>query len=149
MTDFDRPLNDRGRLAAPFMGDLIASKGFSISVILCSPAERAKETAMLVKDHSGIEVPVHFDERIYEARPQGLTQVISELDDSFESAMVVGHNPGMEGLIRLLTGNIEAMPTAALAVVDLGIDSWRDVNAGSGTLRAVHRPKEEAKNFSI
>ena len=145
MADFDRPLNDRGRQAAPFMGDLIASKGFDPSVILCSPAERARETGLLVKTHSGLEAPVLFDERIYEASSQGLRQVISELAESYDSALLVGHNPGVEGLIRLLTGDIEPMPTAALAVLHLRIGNWPELGAGSGSLLAVYRPKEEAK----
>ena len=59
--------------------------------------------------------------------------------------MIVGHNPGMEGFIRLLTGRLESMPTAALAIIDLDIASWSDINADRGTLRQVIRPKDEAK----
>ena len=149
MADFDRPLNDRGRSAAPFMGDLMASKGLIPSLIVCSPAARAEQTAVLVKSHSGMDGAIRFDERIYEASALGLRQVLSELDDSIDSAMIVGHNPGMEGLIRLLTGEIEAMPTAALAAIELRIDSWRELNAGSGILLSVYRPKEVARNSPI
>ena len=56
--------------------------------------------------------------------------------------MIVGHNPGMEGLIRFLTGEIAAMPTAALAVIDLDIESWDELDHQSGKLVEVLRPKE-------
>ena len=50
LADFDRPLNDRGRSAAPFMGEVMNRNGFSPDVILSSPAVRARDTALLVKD---------------------------------------------------------------------------------------------------
>ena len=62
--------------------------------------------------------------------------------------MVVGHNPGMEGFVRYLTGEIESMPTAALAVIELSIGSWADIDADTGKLAEIIRPKEEAKNKS-
>ena len=87
--------------------------------MLSSPAQRAKQTAVLVKEAGKIDAEIQFDERIYEASPPQLVQVISELKTDSESAMLVGHNPGLEGLIRFLTGENQAMPTAALAVIDL------------------------------
>jgi phosphohistidine phosphatase SixA len=62
--------------------------------------------------------------------------------------MIVGHNPGIEGFIKYLTNSSEKMPTSALAVIDLGIDRWKDFSPGHGTLQTVIRPKEEMKAFS-
>ncbi len=144
LADYDRPLNDRGLSSAPFMGDLIAGKGYEPSIVLCSPAERAKVTAELVKEHAGIGAEIQFDARIYEASPNSLKQVVSEIDDSVDSAMLVGHNPGIEGFIRYLTNETEAMPTAALAVINTEIDTWAAISAGCGTLTTIYRPKDEA-----
>src|SRR5580765_7383009 len=119
LADFDRPLNGRGTKAAPFMGKLMADRGYVPSVVLSSPAVRAKNTALLVKDAGGFHAELRFDDGIYEASPQGLRSVTSELDDEYASAMLVGHNPGIEGFIRFLTGTTEPMPTAALAIIDL------------------------------
>lgn len=145
LADFDRPLNGRGRVVAPFMGELIARRTLLPDVIVSSPAKRAAQTAELVKENSGFNVPLRFDERIYEASPQGLRQVVAELTDDVGSVMLVGHNPGMEGFIRFLTGEDEAMPTAALAHIDLDIKNWPDIAAKSGALRSIIRPKEEMK----
>jgi phosphohistidine phosphatase len=145
LADFDRPLNERGNEAAPFMGELMATRGYHPSIIISSPAARARRTADLVKASGGLEADLLFDDRIYEASPQSLRQVVSELDDRHSSAMLVGHNPGMEGFIRYLSGDVEAMPTAALAILTLNIDSWKSVNDSCGTLQAVHRPKDELK----
>lgn len=146
LSDFDRPLNDRGLKSAPFMGELIARKQLIPDVILSSPAARAKRTAELVKKAAGIKADLKFDERVYEASPQALLHVVSEIDEQFASAMVVGHNPGMEGFIRVLTGKLEPMPTAALAVIELDIDNWSSIAPGSGTLETIIRPKDEMKS---
>ncbi|HEX2641265.1 MAG TPA: histidine phosphatase family protein [Pyrinomonadaceae bacterium] len=143
ISDFERPLNERGLAAAPFMGELMADRGIVPGVILSSPARRAKETAALLRKSGRFEVPIYFDDRIYEASPQNLLQVIAKINDRFGSAMLVGHNPGVEGLIRFLTGQLEPMPTGALAIVDLDIDDWDQVNIARGRVREVIRPSEE------
>lgn len=149
LADFDRPLNDRGNAAAPFMGRLISESGFLPDIILASPAERAKQTAMLVKDAGKLSAGIKFDERIYEASPQTLRQVIFDFEDAIGSAMLVGHNPGMEGFIRYLTKAAQPMPTAALAIVELPTKSWRSIDPGSGSLRRIIRPKEEMRSRGI
>jgi len=142
LADFERPLNSRGVKAAPFMGRFIAEKQYIPSTIISSPARRASETAILVRDNSLTAAEIRFVDRIYEASPQTLTQIAAALSDEFDSAMIVGHNPGMEGFVRLLTGRSEAMPTASLAVIDLGIERWTDIRSGCGTLIEVARPRE-------
>ncbi|MFT3743724.1 MAG: histidine phosphatase family protein [Pyrinomonadaceae bacterium] len=143
MSDFERPLNERGTNAAAFIGELMAENGYEPYVILSSPAIRAKATAELVKRSGSLDAEIRFEHRIYEASPQTLRQAISDIDDAYPSALVVGHNPGIETLIAFLTGRIEPVPTAALAVIDLDIDAWAYIDEGRGTLSKMHRPKEE------
>jgi len=143
ISDFERPLNERGLAAAPFMGELMGDRGMVPGVILSSPARRAKETAALLRKSGRFEVPIYFDDRIYEASPQHLLKVLAKINDRFNSAMLVGHNPGVEGLIRFLTGKLEPMSTAALAIVDLDIDSWERVASANGRVREIIRPRAE------
>ena len=142
LSDFERPLNDRGLRTAPFMGKFMREKGFEPAVIVSSPAERAKQTAELVKNAAGFSCELRFDERIYEASTGTHFQVLSEIGNNHRSAMLVGHNPGLESLIRLLTGEIQPMPTAAFAVIDLNIEIWDQIDKDSGQLQNVFRPKE-------
>ena len=79
----------------------------------------------------------------YEAGPNTLLRVASAIDDNYSSAMLVGHNPGMEDFLYYLTGKLEPMPTAALSVVELEIDSWREIDANCARKAKVLRPKEE------
>jgi phosphohistidine phosphatase len=142
LADFDRPLNKRGLEAALLVGETIRKNKFQIDSIICSPAKRAEQTAVLVKDTAQIETDIRFDDGIYEASPHRLLEIASELDDKIKSAMLVGHNPGLEGLLKMLTQEVEVMPTAALAVVDLKIDSWKEIHIDCCSLRTLIRPKD-------
>lgn len=143
LADIDRPLNERGKLAAPFMGGLMRRLDLIPDLILTSPAKRARGTAKLVKEAGAFEVMIVTDERIYEASPNNLHQIVSEITDQNNSVVLVGHNPGIEGFVRFLTGKVEPMPTAALAVIDLAVEHWSEVGEGCGTVVKIHRPKQE------
>ncbi len=141
-SDSERPLNKRGRIAAPLMGEAMKNRGFEPETIISSPAVRAKQTAGLVRKAAELKGAINYDSRIYEASPQTLLQVVAEITDALASAMIVGHNPGLEGLVKILTGESQTMPTAALAVIDLDISHWNQTISATGKLRELLRPKE-------
>lgn len=143
--DFHRPLNDRGLRAAPFMGEWMAARGIKPDAIVSSPAERARRTAELAKAAAGFECPLEFDERIYDATLVDLLAVVSGSSEDRGTILLVGHNPGMEAMIRYLTGEIREMPTAALASMTLDIEAWKDVERLCGDLDRLVRPKAEMK----
>ncbi len=145
LADFDRPLNDRGRRAAPFMGEVLRREGLVPDVIVSSPAERARQTTDSVVAAGDFDRRIVFDENIYEASANALRQVAERLEESAGSAMLVGHNPGMEDFIRYLTGEIEPMPTAAVAVISLEVETWADVTGRCGRLEMVLRPRDLMK----
>ena len=139
--DFDRPLKGRGREAAEQLGKRLASEKLQDAVLICSPAARARETAQIVLKHSGLRMDQRFDERIYEASLRDLLQVVSEIPDDKQTAMMVGHNPGFEELLAFLTGEARRMPTCALAKIKLEAASWKDARAGAGSLAMFLTPK--------
>jgi phosphohistidine phosphatase len=142
LADFDRPINQRGIAAAHFMGELMAGNGHIPDEIVSSPAKRAIQTATLLKESAGFNAAIRLDERIYEASPHTLFQVISELRENADPVLLIGHNPGFEGTVAYLTGTMVPMPTAGLAVIEFDIEKWSDIEAGIGTLIDVIRPKE-------
>lgn len=143
LADFERPLNKRGLESAPLIGEIIYKNKFNPDLFLSSPAKRAKQTAVLAREVGAIQPEIRFDERIYEASPQTLVQIISELGEEADSLLLVGHNPGLEGLIRFLTGETRPMATAALAVIDLKIENWAETTAECGSLKKMIRPADE------
>ena len=64
----------------------------------------------------------------YHADPADYLAELKQVADSHQRVLVVGHNPGMEDLITLLTGQEKRMPTAALAQVSLPIERWQDLS---------------------
>ena len=128
ISDHARPLNKRGKKAAPLMGQVLYEDDFVPDVILSSTALRARETVDLVAEASGFEGEVDYLDDFYHAWPSDYLSALCSLSDKINTAMVVGHNPGMELLLEMLTGQSERFPTAALASVTLPIDYWSQLN---------------------
>lgn len=143
LADFERQLNEQGLKDAPFVGKLMREREVRVDLVLSSPAQRARETATLVKQTAGFAAEIRYDERIYEASPISLLYLLAETPDEFAAVLLVGHNPGLEGLIKILIGGIQPMPTAALAEINLNIEHWREIASGCGKLNFIIRPKDE------
>ncbi len=114
-------------------------------IIVSSLALRAWTTAEMMKESAGFVASLVFESDIYEASVGTLIQVVSGQDDEHASIMLVGHNPGMQDFIRFLTNAIEPMPTAAVAIIALDVESWAEITPGCGDLHALFRPKEVMK----
>ena len=141
--DFDRPLNDRGKKAAETIGQYIRKEGISPELVLSSTAVRARQTTDIVLRAARLQSELRYDERIYEASPSRLMEVISQIDEKLSSVLLVGHNPGMEELLNLLTASSEHMATATLAKIRLdGADKWTRIAAGKGNVDLIIRPRE-------
>lgn len=141
LDDFDRPLNGRGKKAAPLMGKVIKEKRLKPDLIISSPSKRTKQTIKLVLEASELGNEVEFEDRIYEASSEQLLTVLKE-QKKVDSILMVGHNPGMENLLTKLTGEQEHFPTAALAAIDLNIEKWNAIAGGAGEMRWIVRPRE-------
>jgi len=140
--DFDRPLNQRGLKAATQVGKLLRKRKPKPDLVLSSPAERARQTAQLMLESSRINVELRYDERIYEAGAARLLEIVSQIEDSADSVMLVGHNPGMEELLKALTGEERHLSTAMLTCVELNVEKWNKIKPGTGRLEWLTKPKE-------
>lgn len=143
MTDHERPLNKRGRRAAPRMGQFLADEDLVPDIIISSTAERARTTADLVAEHCGYDGEIQLTDDLYHAAPAAYLQVLAQLSDEYERAMVVGHNPGISDLVTELCRERCDMVTAALALVSLRIEYWRQLRTNpTGELLAFTKPKD-------
>src|SRR3982751_4395667 len=98
----DRPLSPRGQKAAPRMGEWLAEENFQPDVVLCSPAQRARETLDLVKGHLPKGVTVEYVRALYMAAPRDMLNEVAKVPAAAGTVMLVGHNPGMGSLASLL-----------------------------------------------
>lgn len=152
--DHDRTLAPRGLDAARTMGALIAEAGWLPERILCSTATRAKETLALAREHWPAEPPIPTSElaTLYLAAPSRILEIVRRQPDAVARIMLVGHNPGLQSFVSRLAGHgdktqlraIETkFPTAALALIALDVDSWRDVAWTIGRLVDFRVPRKD------
>lgn len=149
--DIDRPLNGRGRRAAPAMGKYLISAGLKPDLILCSPACRTRETAKLALEAMGCSTELRYVDGLYLADAARMASLIQETPVVLQKLMLIGHNPGLQDLALELVGKgpseligpLEAkFPTGAIAVITLPCKAWRDVGPGSGTLKSFVTPRD-------
>ena len=145
LTDLNRALNERGRREARAVGTFIKEQGLKFDLVLCSPAVRARQTTELVLAAAGLAANVRYDQRIYEAGPLRLLEVISEIEVDTSAILMVGHNPGIEELLQLLTDHNEQMGTGTLAKIELNADEWSKVLEGKASLDRIVKPTERKR----
>jgi len=151
LDDFDRPLNQRGRSSMTPLGLYIGEKKLFPDSILCSSAQRTRETLGLLLPWLRGEAAVRIERGLYLASADELLMRLRRAEDEASCLLMIGHNPGLEALAGMMAGSAgdafastamqEKFPTAALAVLDFDVSHWADVTPGKGELRAFVSPK--------
>lgn len=148
--DFDRPLAERGEESAPRMGAYMAKEGLKPDVILCSPAVRARQTLELLLPQLGAQPTVEYEDSFYLAAPSVLLARIRRIAAKVQHILIIGHDPGMQGLAvdlaakgdpQLLQAVASKFPTAGLAVITFKTNDWSKVGPGKGHLAQFMTPK--------
>lgn len=118
--DIERPLSTSGEAEAEAAAAWLAERGAPARV-LCSPAQRTRQTLARVLDRLGF-VDTREEASIYEASPGALMALIEQHRDA-GSLLLVGHNPGFESVVALLStgqsGDYRGMPPAGVAELEL------------------------------
>lgn len=147
--DRERPLNKRGRHDAPIMGQILADHELVPQAILSSSAERARETAEALAKTSHFDGDVIYLDKLYMGEPEDYIETLRDLPNEVERVMVIGHNPGLEMLLQLMSGQIQSMPTAVIAHLVLPVDHWSELSMNtSGEVVDIWRPKEVSKEVA-
>jgi phosphohistidine phosphatase len=154
VSDYDRPLANRGLKAAPEVGAALARLDIRPDLVLCSGAKRTRETLALILPKLGSALEVICEDAIYMATPAALLARLRSVRDDAgtvpRTVMVVGHNPGLEHLAALLVGSGEEealdrmadkFPTGAVAVIAFDAPSWSHIAPGTGKLLHFLTPK--------
>jgi phosphohistidine phosphatase len=142
-SDKERELTAKGRKAAERMGELTLEQNLVPDLVICSTATRARETFTLFAKGATYDGRVEFLDELYLAPAVLYVEAVQRLGGSAQKVMVIGHNPGLEALLDVLTGCAEPLATAALAVCELPVERWADVDGKvQGALKGLFRPKE-------
>jgi phosphohistidine phosphatase len=146
LDDFERPLNKRGRKNTPFMGKVLKKIKVAPDLVLSSPANRAAMTARIIA--ASINYPlenIRYNEAIYEFSESALIHVVKRIDDAVNKAMVVGHNPAINGMANYIADqSISNIPTCGVFCVELDISSWTKISEHCGKLKFFEFPKKHA-----
>ncbi len=146
LSDFERPLNARGRDNAPMMGARLKQQGVCFDLIVSSPARRAQDTARLIAAALGYAPQrIRLDSSIYEATVAQLMRVIHALPGTCRDVALIGHNPGITSLCDYLSGaGSDNLPTCASARIEFEQDSWEALWRDTGRLVRYDYPRRPA-----
>ncbi len=143
LADQDRPLSPRGRRAAKRLGRYLRHEGFAPDLVLCSPAARTRQTLDRLELDDGVDVLV--EEKLYGASADELLHCVQAIPDRVSTALVIGHNPGIEDLAICLSGQparLEPFPTGAFAELHVAAGAWSRLSAGGAVLHSFVTPRE-------
>lgn len=150
-SDFDRPLNERGRRAVPLVGRYMARENLFPDRILCSSAQRTRETLAGLLGYLKTQGDVSITDRLYHEAEDSYLPLIRSMAGTARTLLVIGHNPATQDTALEIVGQgdqslraaiDEKYPTAALSVITIDIDDWLMMNPGSGTLERFVRPRD-------
>jgi len=128
LSDFDRPLNERGKKDAPIMAKRVKEKGIELDHLMSSPAKRAKKTAKYFAEEFGFKKEdIKLVEALYGAIQPEFLQAIKEVNDKYKTVALFSHNPGITEFASSLTNvRVDEMPTCAVFAVQADCISWKD-----------------------
>lgn len=143
MTDFERPLNDRGNRDAPEMAKRIVDKGIKIDTIVSSMANRALSTSEYFAKAAGIKnSEIVITNKLYHAPAYVFYDVINSFEDSYHTVAIFAHNPGITDFVNELTETkIDDMPTCGIYAVKIAIESWDEFKNGDKQFWFFDAPK--------
>lgn len=143
-SDFERPLNTRGLNNAPRMGEYMKENNIKPDIIYSSDANRALTTAKILAEKIGYPVEKIVKEHsIYESGMQFYLNLINGIDNRYESAFVVGHNPTQTVLVNYFADEaFSHLPTCGIVHISFDVESWEYISRGNGRLENVFTPKK-------
>lgn len=151
LADIERPLAPRGRRDAPVVARHMVKKGWVPDLVLCSPAERVRQTWQAMAPLLGGALPCKTLRTLYPGTPGRLLIALRRVDAGVGTVLLIGHNPGLEMLAASLCGSgpeqartrmSTKFPTTGLAVIGVDVEDWSQLADGGGRLKAFVRPKD-------
>ncbi len=144
LRDFERPLAERGINDVPVMAKRFQERGREVACMICSPAVRTKTTAKMLASLVGFPTDeIGSNPELYFAGSSMFLKAASLLDDDYDSAMLVGHNPAITEFVnQMINGNIDNIPTCGLVELCLPVNNWSDTEFGTAELIDFNYPKK-------
>lgn len=144
LSDFDRGLNKRGKKDLPFMANRLKKYKIKPDLILSSPANRAKLTAQEIANTIGYKKDnIFFEDSLYDSSYTTYAYLLDSLEDKLNSIFIVAHNPTLSDAAERLSGAIIGnMPTCSIICIEFDVESFREIQEGSGKILFFDYPKK-------
>lgn len=128
MSDFDRPLNERGKKDAPLMAKRLKDKDIKVDLFVSSPAKRARRTAKLFAEEWKVgKEDIRLMDALYLSGFTTFQQTVASLPKEADTIALFSHNPGITVYANSLTNvRIDDMPTCSLYAVSADVNSWEE-----------------------
>ena len=126
--DYDRPLSDKGLEDAKLMGEKLANKKVSVDLIVSSPAVRTSQTSEELAKALKYNKNIMYNEVLYMAYVNELTETLSYTFDTVNSMILVGHNPSVTALALTIAGFKEKIPMGGVVEIEFDCDSWINIS---------------------
>jgi phosphohistidine phosphatase len=126
LSDFERPLNERGKKDAPAMAERLYERGIKIDAFVTSPARRARKTAeQFAKTYKKEKDDLVLKTELYLAGDEAFNNVIEKLNDDIDCVAVFSHNPGITDFANSLTDvRTDNIPTCGIFAVSIDAKKW-------------------------
>jgi phosphohistidine phosphatase len=144
LSDFDRPLNERGLREAPIMGEILKNKIEQPELIISSSAKRAITTAEIIANSFNYDInKIIKEEKIYHSVVSDLMRIIYETPNTVERLMLFGHNPTFTQVVNYLSDKyIDNLPTCGFVQINFALESWKELESNTGKLILFEYPKK-------
>lgn len=145
LKDIERPLNERGYVAANLMSRRLATVP---DLIITSPAVRAASTALIFARNLGYDPnAIVIKKELYDTSVKDYLSVIQQIGEPFHTVLLFAHNPTISDTADHITRGLPMeMPTCAVAGIRFDLDSWSKVKAKSGELFLFDYPKKNGEH---
>lgn len=144
LSDFDRPLNERGEQAAPMMAGILAKSGAIPQLLVTSPAKRAYTTACYFADQFGISHSEIVQElSIYESSTNTLLRLIQQLPSTATTVCMFGHNPTFTDFVNHFSKRfIDNIPTCGMVKLECSAPDWSGLSPENTQVVDIFFPRE-------
>lgn len=144
LSDFERPLNDRGRRNAPMMAEKLLPFLAGNCVWISSPALRAAKTAQLVAERLQLQAnQLTYSQLLYDGSPEAVWTLLKKQPTAIDTAVLFGHHESFAVMLAdCCQGKARHLPTAGFAVIEWPGKSWRQLNLEKAQMLALEFPKK-------
>ncbi|MEM6357194.1 MAG: histidine phosphatase family protein [Pseudomonadota bacterium] len=151
LDDHDRPLNGRGKAAAPVIARWLERTGYMPDRVVCSSSKRTRQTLKRMRGVLPDLPEATVEPKLYHAEPSVMHEILATQPDSADCVLVIGHQPGLSAFARhLVNGRIrpgcgrafEHFPTAAAAVLTLPVGRWAELSPHTADFVGFAVPRE-------